>query len=245
MDSSCVLRCFVLFCFRFQGSGSTKKKAEEQAAQKALDELKKENVLLSNGQLSLGVCSEPRGQPQNLLQFNSCSESTETKEQATHPSCDGFLEITAPSSNRQPVCDLPPEQPHPLPEYSVPYTPTCGPVPTEGVAVVSEEGSFAFLLLLDSYFQLDSTLVMLLINCTELTELGKKFSNAKSTLLQCFVQVSRHVKNPNLRVWPNFSRVRKCTELLWQATYRLKWPEEKEFSGIAKTRAEAEKYTFG
>lgn len=48
------------------------------------------------------------------------------------------------------------------------------------------------------------------------------------------------MKDANFIVRPTFKRIEGKTAC-WQASYHLKWPEIKEFSGIGTTRAVAEK----
>lgn len=52
------------------------------------------------------------------------------------------------------------------------------------------------------------------------------------------MKVSNHMKNPNFIARPTFKHLKSKQ---WQASYSLKWPEAKEFSGEGTTRAEAEK----
>ena len=75
----------------------------------------------------------------------------------------------------------------------------------------------------------------------ELAAVEEKFPNFKSTLLNCFIKVSNHMKDANFIVRPSFKRINKGSLSKWQATYNLKWPEPKEFSGIGPSRSEAEK----
>lgn len=76
---------------------------------------------------------------------------------------------------------------------------------------------------------------------TEMAAIEAKFPNFKSTLLNCFMKVSNHMKNANFIARPAFKRVKNGSISDWQASYSLKWPEPKEFSGIGTNRAEAEK----
>ncbi|KAK4019939.1 hypothetical protein OUZ56_001938 [Daphnia magna] len=75
----------------------------------------------------------------------------------------------------------------------------------------------------------------------EMAAIEAKFPNFKSTLLNCFMKVSNHMKNANFIARPAFKRVKNGSISDWQASYSLKWPEPKEFSGIGTNRAEAEK----
>lgn len=72
-------------------------------------------------------------------------------------------------------------------------------------------------------------------------DLEARYPNFKSTLLNCFIKVSNHMKNPNFIARPAFKRLKKGSVSGWQASYNLKWPEPKEFSGVGTNRSEAEK----
>lgn len=49
------------------------------------------------------------------------------------------------------------------------------------------------------------------------------------------------MKDANFIARPTFKHLNRKTNSKWQASYNLKWPEAKEFSGEGTTRAEAEK----
>lgn len=55
------------------------------------------------------------------------------------------------------------------------------------------------------------------------------------------MKVSNHMKDANFIARPTFKHLKKKGNSQWQASYNLKWPEAKEFSGEGTTRAEAEK----
>lgn len=74
-----------------------------------------------------------------------------------------------------------------------------------------------------------------------LQKVEEKFPNYKSTLLNCFVKVSSHLKDANYIVRPSFKRQQKRGDIKWQASYNIKWPEPQQFSAIGNTRSEAER----
>ena len=73
----------------------------------------------------------------------------------------------------------------------------------------------------------------------ELEEIKKTLPNSKSLLLNCYSKVSKELKL-NSRLQPAFKNLKKGKEQYWQASYHVKWPNQRSFSAIGKSRSEAD-----
>jgi len=75
----------------------------------------------------------------------------------------------------------------------------------------------------------------------ELEEIKKTLPNSKSLLLNCYSKVSKELKL-NSRLQPAFKNLKKGKEQYWQASYHVKWPNQRSFSAIGKSRSEADQF---
>lgn len=68
----------------------------------------------------------------------------------------------------------------------------------------------------------------------------RKYPLAKSTLHNFYQQLGEHLKAKELKITPEYKAQMAGKGLHhWMCTYRLKWPEEKAFSGIDFTKRDA------